>query len=181
MRTFLVVAATSRNAPLTAGLFHVGVAQLLELLDQAVAVIALDLDHAVLHGAAGAALLLERAADLFELRARAVARRGWRSRPCRRDARFLSRCGWRAALAGVPGFMSCPRNLMPAPRGSQRSMRAAINASSSTARSRSRRICSGADAMIVRRAHPLRRARAARLRASRCQPAATRARAVPCS
>ena len=64
------VASKSGMSPLTAGLLHVRVTELLEFLDQPVAVIALDLDDAVLDGAAGAALLLERAADLFELRAR---------------------------------------------------------------------------------------------------------------
>src|SRR4051812_38145935 len=51
---------------LTAGLLHVGVTELLELLDEPFAMVALDLDDAVLHGAAGSAFLLERAAQVFE-------------------------------------------------------------------------------------------------------------------
>src|SRR5512134_3033505 len=55
---------------LPAGLLDVRVTELLELVDDPVAVIALDLDDAVFDGAAGAALLLELAADLFERRSR---------------------------------------------------------------------------------------------------------------
>src|SRR3982751_320188 len=57
-------------SPLSAGFLHVGVTELLELLDEAVTVITLDLDDTVLHGAARATLLLELAADLFQRGAR---------------------------------------------------------------------------------------------------------------
>jgi hypothetical protein len=66
-------------SPLSAGLLDVGVAELLEFLDEPVAVIALDLDDAVLDGAAGAAFFLELAADLFERRTAGSARSPWSS------------------------------------------------------------------------------------------------------
>ena len=55
-------------SPLSPGLLHVGVSEFLELIDQAIAMVALDLDDAVLDRAAGAAFLLERAAQRLELR-----------------------------------------------------------------------------------------------------------------
>src|SRR5690349_18850691 len=109
-------------SPSAAGFLHVGVAQLLELFDQSVAVVALDLDHAVLHRAASAALLLERAAQFFELRARQ-----------------------RHALDGAHAFATAMRGLLPDADGDgfagihafpsrliQRSMRSSSNVSNST-------------------------------------------------
>src|SRR5688572_6822102 len=97
--------------------------------------IALDLDDAVLHGAARAAFFLERAAQRLELRTRQ-----------------------RHAVNGTNPLAAAMRGFLPDADGgwltgrfhalssslTQRSRRAAISVSSSTVRSPSRRISSGA-------------------------------------
>src|SRR5689334_15599348 len=111
-----------------AGLLHVGVAQLLELFDQPVAVITLDLDDTVLHRAARAALLLELAADFLE--------RGAGQRDAVNGAHTLA-----AAMRGFlpdadrrwfasAGFHALPPATCEASdsSASQRSMRSAISA-----------------------------------------------------
>src|SRR5689334_17213578 len=97
--------------------------------------VALDLDDAVLDRAAGAALLLERAADLFELRA------GQRHAVDRAHALAATMGGLLPdADRGWPGAWFHVRSSSVI----QRSVRSAIRVSSSTARSPSRRISSGA-------------------------------------
>ena len=89
---------------LPAGLLHVGVTELLEFFDQPVAMIPLDLDDAVLDGAAGAAFFLECAADFFELRpGSGMPFMALTPLPPRCAVSFQMRMA--GGLAGAPGFM----------------------------------------------------------------------------